>query len=76
MKLRLSAENRLGITAELLRVLADMGYDVAAMEVATNVVHIDIPTLPPERLAQVEMALRRVSGFRRLSPVDLLPAER
>jgi TyrR family helix-turn-helix protein len=76
MKLRLSAENRLGITAELLRVLADMGYDVAAMEVATNVIHIDIPTLKPERLAQVEMALRRVGGFRRLSPVDLLPAER
>lgn len=76
MKLRLSTENRTGITAELLRVLADMGYDVAAMEVSTNVVHVDIPTLKPERVGQVEMALRRVGGFRRLRPVDLLPAER
>ena len=76
MKLDIQGENRVGITQEVLAVLAAAGLDVAQVEVITHHIYCEIPGVRKRDLARLNKKLRQVPGIERADIIDLLPGER
>lgn len=76
MKIEVIADNRFGITQEVLACLADHALDLKAVEVTTEHIYLDLPGLTRQNLQNVSTSLRRISGVREITGIDLLPDER
>ena len=77
MRLEISSENRIGITQEVLAVLAGRGIDVRLVEVIAHHIYLDAPGLAASDLAELSALIGRVvTGVERVRPVELLPMER
>ena len=49
MRFEITGENRVGITRDVVNVLADFKLDIRAFEVTTHHIFADIPAIRPER---------------------------
>ncbi len=76
MKIELIGQNRSGITQEVLANLADHKLDLAAVEVETRHIYIDLPDLTEKNLPEVSRSLLTIGGIEKISRIDLLPLER
>jgi transcriptional regulator of aroF, aroG, tyrA and aromatic amino acid transport len=76
MKIEVIAQNRFGITQEVLAGLADHQLDLAAVEVVTEHIYIDVPALMEEHLPELSSTLCKIQGVEEVRRIDLLPDER
>lgn len=76
MLLDIQADNRVGITGEILMVIARVGHDVRRLEVVTHHVYAELPGLRPVDLPALRSALLAVPGLWAVSPIDALPGDR
>lgn len=76
MLLDIHADNRVGITGEILTVIAGAGHDVRRLEVVTHHVYAELPGLRPPGLDGLRAALLAVPGLWAVTPVDALPGDR
>lgn len=76
MKIDVNGDNRLGITQEVLAVLAVRDLDVSAVEVVINHIYCDVPDLRSADLKGLQAALKDVPGIHGVSEIDMLPGER
>ncbi|MCG8473182.1 MAG: sigma 54-interacting transcriptional regulator [Desulfobacterales bacterium] len=82
LKLELNFTDRIGIVADLTRVITSQGFNITAMEVlekenvATVYLEIATPRPVPEQPHPVENAFSQLEGFLTLNRVRTLPRER
>jgi len=76
MKIELVGQNRSGITQEVLASLADHELDLAAVEVETHHIYIDLPDLTEQNYPMVSAFLLKIEGIEKIRRIDLLPLER
>ncbi|RCK54305.1 RNA polymerase subunit sigma-54 [Thalassospira profundimaris] len=76
MRFEITAENRLGITRDVVDNLTSRGLDIRAFEVTPHHIYADIPALSPARFDELVTGLRHVPGFYNAKPIDHLPTER
>jgi len=76
MRFEIRGENRLGITRDVINVLADQGLDIRAFEVTTHHIYADIPAVRPERFLLLAHALKQIPGIFDITEIDRLPTER
>lgn len=76
MKVEIIGDNRLGITQEVLADIASYHLDLAAVEVITHHIYIDMPDLAREELSTITASLLKIEGIRQTKEIDLLPDER
>lgn len=74
VRIRIDSTDRLGISQEVLSVVATNKWNVVAMEIIPNTIflHIDSDELQVDQFAQ---ALLGVNGVTDCQPIDLLPIE-
>jgi TyrR family helix-turn-helix protein len=75
MQLRLITEDRLGITHEVLQLIASRQLDLATMEMGLHNIYVNVPDLRPQECAEVEAALLAVPGVKRVETAQLMPGE-
>ena len=76
MKIEIIGQDRLGITQEVLASLYDYSLDLAALEVISHHIYIDIPALTTESLPSIANRLLKIEGVQQIRQIDLLPDER
>ncbi|HEB27855.1 MAG TPA: PAS domain-containing protein [Porticoccus sp.] len=76
MNIELIVKNRFGITHDVLACLAQQHLDLAAVEVESEHIYIDVPALDHNSFANVASALLALEGVQQIRPIDLLPKER
>jgi len=76
MNIELIAQNRFGITHDVLACLAQQNLDLAALEVESEHIYIDVPALNHHSFSDVASALLALEGVQQIRPIDLLPKER
>ncbi|WP_020593893.1 sigma 54-interacting transcriptional regulator [Kiloniella laminariae] len=81
MRIEIRTDNRLGMTQEVLSVLVAQGLDLRNLEVTTNHIYIDLPSLdraqaPSSLPSALTAAITAVPGVHQIMPIDLLPTER
>ncbi|MBH9554310.1 sigma 54-interacting transcriptional regulator [Inhella gelatinilytica] len=75
MQLRLITEDRLGITHEVLALIAQRELDLATMEMGLHNIYLNVPDLKPAARASIENELLAVPGVKRVEPLQLMPGE-
>ncbi len=77
MRLDINSADRLGITQEILSVLADQGWNLLAMEMVQfhTFVHIDEASNDAAALVQLSDSLLMVEGVTAVKTIDYLPSE-
>ncbi|MEJ6003061.1 sigma 54-interacting transcriptional regulator [Paucibacter soli] len=75
MQLRLITEDRLGITYEVLALIAKRELDLATMEMGLHNIYLNVPDLRPAARASIEAELLAVPGVQRVEPLQLMPGE-
>ena len=75
MQLRLITEDRLGITYEVLALIAKRELDLATMEMGLHNIYLNVPDLKPAARASIEAELLAVQGVKRVEPLQLMPGE-
>jgi len=75
MQLRLITEDRLGITHEVLALVAQHKLDLATMEMGLHNIYLNVPDLKPAKRAAVEAELLRIPGVKRIEALQLMPGE-
>ncbi len=75
MRLKICADDRIGISQEILAIFAQKKWNIKAVEIRTSViyVHLDEDRLS---LAQVDALLSAIKGYISSESIDLLPAEK
>jgi len=76
MKIELIGQNRIGITQEVLACISSHKLDLAAVEVETHHIYIDLPALTEQNLVAVSGSLLDIPGIEKIECIDLLPLER
>lgn len=76
MRIELGTETRVGITKDVLDVVAQHNWLVRAVEVVWHQIYLDIPALESEDFSRVMEELLGVSGVWSVQQIDLLPGER
>lgn len=76
MRFEITGENRVGITRDVVNVLADFKLDIRAFEVTTHHIFADIPAIRPERFPLLAHRLMQLPGIEDVKPIDRLPTER
>lgn len=75
MQLRLITEDRLGITHEVLALIAQHQLDLATMEMGLHNIYLNVPQLQPAMRSRMEAALLAIPGVKRIETVSLMPGE-
>jgi len=75
MQLRLITEDRLGITYEVLALIAQHQLDLATMEMGLHNIYLNVPDLKPAARASIEAELLRIPGVKRVEALQLMPGE-
>jgi len=75
MQLRLITEDRLGITNEVLALIAQHRLDLATMEMGLHNIYLNVPSLQPAMRSRIESALLAIPGVKRIEAVSLMPGE-
>lgn len=76
MRFEITGENRVGITRDVVNVLAEFKLDIRAFEVTTRHIFADIPAIRPERFPLLADRLMQLPGIEDVKPIDRLPTER
>ncbi len=76
MMLDIRGENRLGITSEILAVIARAGFDLRRLEVETGHVYAHAPGLRDADLPRLRLALEWIPGVQSVAAIDALPGDR
>ena len=76
MRIDVFCEDRTGMTHAVLGVLAESGIDLATVEMVTEHVYLNAPTLDKPKLGRLRKALLAVDGVRSVEPLEIMPAER
>lgn len=76
MRVDVQFADRVGITQEILAVLAKRRLNVVAVEMDPPHLYIDAPDVEGSRFSDLRGWLREVEGVRKVSAVDMLPGTR
>src|SRR5438552_3156068 len=76
MRVDVQFVDRVGLTQEVLAVLAHRRINLVAVEMAPPHVYIDAPELDQDALSGLRLSLLEVEGVRQIAGVDMLPGER
>ncbi|MFD1627331.1 sigma 54-interacting transcriptional regulator [Azospirillum griseum] len=76
MMLDIRGENRVGITSDILAVIARAGFDLRRLEVETGHVYAHVPGLRAADLPGLRMGLEWIPGVQAVAVIDALPGDR
>lgn len=76
MRLELRTATRVGITKDVLDVIAHRGWLVRGVEVIWHQIYLDIPSLQSHDFTAIQTELLTVPGVHSVQQIDLLPGER
>lgn len=76
LRVVIEAEDRVGMTLDILRVIYDFQLNIVSMEVHPQVVYVKLACTSPNRWEQLVDALTRVPGVDSVGQVEFLPSER
>lgn len=76
MRVELGTETRVGITKDVLDVVAKRNWLVRGVEVVWHQIYLDIPDLQPEGFGDLSADFLKVPGVWSIRKIDLMPGER
>ncbi|WP_070965351.1 transcriptional regulator TyrR [Vibrio sonorensis] len=77
MRLEVFCEDRLGLTRELLDILASKTIDLRGIEIdVTGIIYLNCPDIDFETFSELMAEIRRISGVRDVRKIPFMPMER
>lgn len=77
MRLKVTCEDRLGMTRELLDILVEHQIDLRGIEIDTSgIIYLNFPTLDFSALQHLMPAIRRIPGVFDVKTIPCMPSER
>ncbi|MBY6199191.1 transcriptional regulator TyrR [Vibrio hangzhouensis] len=77
MRLEVFCEDRLGLTRELLDILASNSIDLRGIEIDTSgIIYLNCPDIDFETFRDLMAEIRRISGVKDVRKIQFMPSER
>lgn len=77
MRLEVSCEDRLGLTRELLDILASRNIDLRGIEIdVIGIIYLNCPDIDFETFSELMAEIRRISGVKDVRKIQFMPMER
>ncbi|NOH80576.1 transcriptional regulator TyrR [Vibrio sp. RE86] len=77
MRLEVSCEDRLGLTRELLDILASKNIDLRGIEIdVTGIIYLNCPDIDFDTFSELMAEIRRISGVKDVRKIQFMPIER
>ncbi|QIJ85349.1 transcriptional regulator TyrR [Vibrio coralliilyticus OCN008] len=77
MRLEVTCEDRLGLTRELLDILASKNIDLRGIEIdITGIIYLNCPDIDFDTFSELMAEIRRISGVRDVRKIQFMPMER
>ncbi|NRB67338.1 MAG: transcriptional regulator TyrR [Vibrio sp.] len=77
MRLEVICEDRLGLTRELLDILASKNIDLRGIEIDTiGIIYLNCPDIDFDTFSELMAEIRRISGVRDVRKIQFMPMER
>ncbi|WGY47043.1 transcriptional regulator TyrR [Vibrio sp. ABG19] len=77
MRLEVSCEDRLGLTRELLDILASKNIDLRGIEIdVIGIIYLNCPDIDFETFSELMAEIRRIPGVRDVRKIQFMPIER
>ncbi|WED20557.1 transcriptional regulator TyrR [Vibrio sp. JC009] len=77
MRLEVLCEDRLGLTRELLDILASMNIDLRGIEIdVVGIIYLNCPETDFETFSELMTQIRKISGVTDVRKIQFMPAER
>ncbi|RTZ16682.1 transcriptional regulator TyrR [Vibrio aquaticus] len=77
MRLEVSCEDRLGLTRELLDILASKSIDLRGIEIdVTGIIYLNCPDIDFDTFSELMAQIRRISGVKDVRKIQFMPIER
>lgn len=75
-RIKIISENKLGITSDVLNLVAGYQVDINAVEVVPNQIHLKLDEMSEEIEARLKQELQKIPDIYSIERVELLPYER
>ncbi|MGF1894626.1 PAS domain-containing protein, partial [Vibrio campbellii] len=77
MRLEVLCEDRLGLTRELLNILAARNLDLRGIEIdITGIIYLNCPDIDFDTFSELMAEIRRISGVKDVRKIQFMPMER
>ncbi|MCW8332919.1 transcriptional regulator TyrR [Vibrio sp. SCSIO 43135] len=77
MRLEVFCEDRLGLTRELLDILASKSIDLRGIEIdVTGIIYLNCPDIDFDTFSELMAEIRRISGVKDVRKIQFMPMER
>ncbi len=77
MRLEVTCEDRLGLTRELLDILASKNIDLRGIEIdIIGIIYLNCPDIDFETFSELMAEIRRISGVKDVRKIQFMPMER
>lgn len=77
MRLEVSCEDRLGLTRELLDILASKNIDLRGIEIdVVGIIYLNCPDIDFDTFSELMAQIRRISGVKDVRKIQFMPMER
>lgn len=77
MRLEVSCEDRLGLTRELLDILASKSIDLRGIEIdVSGIIYLNCPDIDFDMFSELMAEIRRISGVKDVRKIQFMPIER
>ncbi len=77
MRLEVFCEDRLGLTRELLDILASNSIDLRGIEIdISGIIYLNCPDIDFETFRDLMAEIRRISGVKDVRKIQFMPSER
>ncbi|MEZ8194682.1 transcriptional regulator TyrR [Vibrio cortegadensis] len=77
MRLEVSCEDRLGLTRELLDILATKSIDLRGIEIdVTGIIYLNCPDIDFDTFSELMTEIRRITGVKDVKKIQFMPSER
>lgn len=77
MRLEVFCEDRLGLTRELLDILASKNIDLRGIEIdISGIIYLNCPDIDFETFSELMAEIRRISGVKDVRKIQFMPMER
>ncbi|QIA62976.1 transcriptional regulator TyrR [Vibrio astriarenae] len=77
MRLEVFCEDRLGLTRELLDILAKRSIDLRGIEIdVTGIIYLNCPDIDFDTFSELMTEIRRISGVKDVRKIQFMPMER
>ena len=77
MRLEVFCEDRLGLTRELLDILASRNIDLRGIEIdISGIIYLNCPDIDFDTFSELMAEIRRISGVKDVRKIQFMPMER